>query len=75
MVDGGQAEATVKADRERIVNKVELDVGMAKMNSLILGAINGAYQVAKLEVDEVLAAACGEEGDAFVLHIFSKIHL
>jgi hypothetical protein len=54
-------EATVPADRVRILNEISVQKGgFDAVNSLIVGAILGAFEVASRGLLAVEAAACGE---------------
>lgn len=55
------ADATVPADRARILQKVEqMEGGAGALNSLVKGAIRGALIANRMDLWEVQAAACGE---------------
>jgi len=61
LVNVMEAQATVPADRERILREVqEAEGGAAALDSLIKGAIVGAKAMAELQMPAVEAAACGE---------------
>ena len=61
LVDICKAEATVESDRERIINDIVNGVGVDRLNSVIRGAIAGAYSAAFLD-DSIIVqcAACGD---------------
>lgn len=61
LVDISKAEATVESDKERILNDIVNGVGVNRLNSVIRGAIAGAYSAAFLEDSIVVqCAACGD---------------
>ena len=61
LVDVEQAEATVEADRTRIIQSVRDGIGTAALNTLVQGAIAGAVVALRKPVGfDVVAAALGD---------------
>ena len=61
LVNVEKAEASVASDRERILQSIEADVGVEKLNSTIRGSIIGGFLVTSVVSSVLSCAACGDQ--------------
>ena len=68
LVNVQKAEASVASDRERILQSIEADVGIDKLNSTIRGSIIGGWSGASNIASSLIScAACGDQDALEVL--------